>query len=128
MIFHKDGSQPTNPDAIFVFGSNLRGVHGAGAAAAARKNYGALYGIGSGLVRKSYAIPTKDYEIKSMPLEKIKPYVESFVEFTKNNPDMFFFVTRVGCGLAGNKDEDMAPMFSGCGDNCSFAENWKEYI
>jgi len=126
MIFHPDRTTPKD-GRIFVFGSNRGGKHGAGAALEARLRYGALLGQGEGLVGKSYAIPTKTANFECLSLEEIEQYVETFVLFTLENPDMEFFVTRVGCGLAGNKDEDIAPMFRGA-INCSFPENWAEYL
>ena len=127
MKFHIDGIRPYITQ-IFVFGSNLAGRHGAGAAQAARLYYGAVQGIGIGPVGRSYAIPTKDEHIEVLPLDIVKHYIDGFVEYTKKHPELEFFVTRVGCGLAGNADSDIAPMFKGCGDNCSFAEEWKEYL
>jgi hypothetical protein len=125
--FHKDGSLPTNNE-IFVFGSNLAGIHGAGAAKVAVQKFGATYGIGRGFRGMSYAIPTKDLEIRTLSLSEIKIYVEEFVRMA-NNPMVLanFFVTRVGCGLAGYQDSDIAPMFKNA-NNCSFAEDWKIYI
>jgi hypothetical protein len=76
---------------------------------------------------KSYAIPTKDNNIKTMPLSDIKAFVEAFVDFTKVTPDYRWFVTRIGCGLAGYKDEQIAPMFKGA-YNCSFAQEWQQYL
>jgi hypothetical protein len=125
-LFHKDNTLPED-DSIFVFGSNLRGVHGAGAAAEAVRSFGAKWGKGRGLQGKSYAIPTKNQRIESLSLEQIRFEVEDFVQFTHNNPHLRFFVTRVGCGLAGYKDEQIAPMFRSA-RNCSFAEEWKPFL
>ena len=127
MKFHKDGSKPLNGQ-IFVFGSNLAGIHGAGAALTARLNYGARLGVGIGITGHSYAIPTKDENFDCLSLDQIKVYVDTFIEYTKTYPTTTFFITRVGCGLAGNHDSDIAPMFNNCGDNCSFAEQWKGYL
>ena len=126
MRLHKDGSQPQSNE-IFVFGSNLAGVHGAGAAKQAVK-YGARAGHGIGLQGAAYAIPTKDHDIATLAIDKIRPYVERFVKFTLQYPQANFFVTRVGCGLAGYKDKDIAPLFRGCGENCSFPEQWEGYL
>ncbi len=125
--FHKDGSLP-GPFTIFVFGSNLAGVHGAGAAKIATSKFGAEYGIEKGYQGRSYAIPTKDNNIRTLPLDEIKFYIEEFVAFT-NHPMIIgnYFVTRVGCGLAGYKDHQIAPMFKGA-SNCSFAEEWRQYL
>jgi hypothetical protein len=126
MRYHKDGTQPQN-DEVFVFGSNLAGIHGAGAAKQAVK-YGARYGVGVGMSRRTYAIPTKDYDIKTLPVDQIKPYIERFVKFTNEHAGVKFFITRVGCGLAGHKDSEIAPLFRGCSANCSFPEQWEIYL
>ena len=128
MKFHKDGSLPEDAGVIFVFGSNLIGVHGAGAAKEARKTFSAELGVGVGMTGQSYAIPTKDKNIRTMPLDQIASYVKYFVQFTKNNPDINFWVTRVGCGLAGYKDSQIAPMFKGCGNNCNMPDQWEEFL
>lgn len=96
---------------IFVFGSNLAGRHGKGAALYARKHYGAVYGQGSGLQGDSYAIPTKDENLIPLPLWQIKCHVYKFLEFAIVNTEMIFQVTPIGCGLAGYKYSDIAPMF-----------------
>lgn len=93
-------------DEIFVFGSNLHGYHGGGAARAACKKFGAIWGQGVGLQGQSYAIPTMQGGV-----ETIKPYVDQFIEFAKEHTELFFYVTRIGCGIAGFKDSDMAPLF-----------------
>lgn len=93
-------------DEIFVFGSNLHGHHGGGAARAACKKFGAIWGQGVGLQGQSYAIPTMQGGV-----ETIKPYVDQFIEFAKEHTELFFYVTRIGCGIAGFKDSDMAPLF-----------------
>ena len=93
-------------DEIFVFGSNLAGHHMGGAARVAHMKFGAEWGIGVGLTGQSYAIPTMQGGV-----ETIKPYVNQFIEFAKSQPDMKFLVTRIGCGIAGFKDEEIAPLF-----------------
>ena len=92
---------------IFVFGSNLQGSHGGGAAAIVAKQFGAIWGQGVGLQGESYGIPTMHGGI-----EEIKPYVDEFIEFAKQNPNLKFLVTRIGCGIAGFTEEEMAPLFS----------------
>jgi hypothetical protein len=94
------------PDEVFVFGSNLEGAHGGGAARVARKYFGAIWGQGVGLQGQSYAIPTMQGGV-----ETIRPYVDEFIAFTKTHRKLFFYVTRIGCGIAGFKDEDIAPLF-----------------
>lgn len=93
-------------DEIFVFGSNLAGMHGAGAAYVAFQKFGAVMGCGVGLRGQSYAIPTMQGGV-----ETIKPYVDEFISFAKSRPDLFFYVTRIGCGIAGFRDKDIAPLF-----------------
>ena len=93
-------------DEVFVFGSNLHGHHGGGAARAAVNKFGAIWGQGVGLQGQSYAIPTMQGGV-----ETIKPYVDQFVGFAKEHTELFFYVTRIGCGIAGFKDSDIAPLF-----------------
>lgn len=93
-------------DEIFVFGSNLAGMHGAGAAYVAFQKFGAVMGCGVGLRGQSYAIPTMQGGV-----ETIKPYVDEFISFAKSRPDLFFYVTRIGCGIAGFRDREIAPLF-----------------
>lgn len=126
--YHVDGTLPEDHRWILVFGSNLRGAHGAGAARVAREFFGAEYGISLGLTGMSYAIPTKDSHLQTLSLDQIKRYIEEFVRFTHERPEFRFWVTRVGCGLAGYRDEQIAPLFRGCNGNCSFAEEWREYL
>lgn len=113
---------------IFVFGSNLAGRHGKGAALFAVQNHGAIYWQGFGLQGDSYGIPTKDKQIQTLPLNEIEPYVTEFVAFAAEHPDWRFNVTRVGCGLAGYTDEQMAPMFKGAPANCVMPEEWRPYL
>lgn len=92
---------------IFVFGSNLAGAHGGGAARAAYNRFGAVWGRGVGLQGQSYAIPTMQGGV-----ETIKPYVDDFIRFAAENPQLSFLVTRIGCGIAGFRDADIAPLFA----------------
>ena len=92
---------------IFVFGSNLGGMHGGGAARAAYNRFGAVWGQGVGLQGQSYAIPTMQGGV-----ETIKPYVDEFIEFAQAHPELKFLVTRIGCGIAGFRDEQIAPLFA----------------
>ena len=93
-------------DEVFVFGSNLAGMHGAGAAYIAFKQFGAVMGCGVGLRGQGYAISTMQGGV-----ETIKPYVDDFVLFAKEHPELFFYVTRIGCGIAGFRDKEIAPLF-----------------
>ena len=99
------------PNEIFVFGSNLSGRHGKGAAETAL-GWGARYGQGVGLQGRTYGIPTKNANItKTLNIDQIKFYVDKFITFAKNNPDLIFLVTEVGCGLAGLKYKEIGPLF-----------------
>ena len=115
-------------DAIFVFGSNLAGRHGAGAALYAQDIYEAQYGVGQGRTGQAYAIPTKDENIHTLPLDRITGYVSDFLKYATEHPEEVFFVTRIGCGLAGYKNEQIAPMFRGAPENCIFDILWKEFL
>lgn len=110
---------------IFVFGSNLAGRHGAGAAKFAVENHGAIYGRGAGLQGRSYGIPTKDRNIVTLPLAVIARHVRDFIVFAKEHPDWTFNVTRIGCGLAGYTDAQIAPMFSTAPSNCVLPDGWR---
>lgn len=94
-------------DEVFVFGSNLEGIHGGGAAYTAYMKFGAVMGYGVGLRGQSYAIPTMQGG-----LDTIKPYVDDFIAFVREHPELFFYVTRIGCGIAGFKDKEIAPLFA----------------
>lgn len=96
-----------NNGEIFVFGSNLRGLHGGGAARVAYERFGAIWGQGVGLQGQSYGIPTMHGGI-----DAIKPYVDEFIEFAKNHTEYTFLVTKIGCGIAGFKEEEIAPLFA----------------
>ncbi len=113
---------------IFVFGSNLAGIHGAGAARYAVTHHSATYRQGIGLQGYSYAIPTKDWHIKTLPLKEIQTHVDNFIEFAKQHPELVFNVTRIGCGLAGYKDEEIAPMFEEASSNVNLPAKWKPYM
>lgn len=91
---------------VFVFGSNLAGRHGGGAARVALNKFGAIMGQGIGLQGQSYAIPTMHGGV-----DTIKPYVDEFIAFAKAHPELKFYVTRIGCGIAGFKDAEIAPLF-----------------
>ena len=99
------------PDQIFVFGSNLSGIHGKGAALLAHRSFGAKWGKGIGLAGATYAIPTKDKVLAVLPLDQIAWHVKVFIEFAAKHPKQHFWVTPIGCGLAGYKPKDIAPMF-----------------
>lgn len=113
---------------IFVFGSNLAGRHGAGAALHARQHCGAIYGQPHGRQGNSYGIPTKDANIKTLPLVSIQSHVEQFLEYARKHPELQFQVTNIGCGLAGYRIADIAPMFKGAPDNCLFSKEFAAFL
>ena len=125
-MIHKDGTMPGD-GWIFVFGSNLKGAHGAGAAKAANVYFGAKHGIGIGRTGMSYAIPTKDENIITMDLDRIRYFVTDFNLYAEANSDLKFFVTAIGCGLAGLHPKDIAPMFKVL-SNTSFPDTWESYL
>jgi hypothetical protein len=110
------------PNEIFVFGSNLQGEHRGGAAWIANTDFGAEWGVGVGRTGQCYAIPTMHGGV-----EEIRPYVDDFIKYAKQNPGLVFLVTRIGCGIAGFTDEQMAPLFANAKDlpNVALAEQWR---
>lgn len=124
-VIDKEIEERKKKDKIFVFGSNLAGRHGKGAAKTALMEYGATYGVGTGPTGNAYAIPTKDVNLKTLPLSDISLYVLDFIEYAKIHNDRKFLVTRIGCGLAGYKDEDIIPMFSSAPSNCYLPDGWR---
>lgn len=98
--------QELKPNEIFVFGSNLEGQHGGGAALLAYRKWGAVWGQGTGLQGQTYGIPTMHGGV-----ETIRPYVDEFIAFAKAHPEYTFLVTEIGCGIAGFKPEEIAPLF-----------------
>ena len=109
------------PGEIFVFGSNLRGMHGGGAARIAHQKFGAIMGQGVGLQGQCYAIPTMQGGV-----ETIRPYVDEFIAFAKEHPELTFLVTRIGCGIAGFTDEEISPLFAQAHEieNVVLPEGW----
>ena len=114
-----------NPNEIFVFGSNLAGMHGGGAAWIAYERFGAIMGQGVGLQGQSYAIPTMQGGV-----ETIKPYVDEFIEFASKHPEYKFLVTKIGCGIAGFRVEEIAPLFAAAidMDNVILPEDFVEVM
>lgn len=112
---------------VLVFGSNLKGIHGAGAALTARIKYGAQIGVGEGRTGQAYAIPTKVTPYQRRNIMKIGTSVKTFLRYAEDRPELPFVVTRIGCGLAGYTDEDIAPLFADAPLNCQFDRQWKKY-
>jgi hypothetical protein len=112
-----------------VFGSNLAGRHGKGGALVAKQRHGAIYGQGEGLQGNSYGIPTKGGEkrgtLSLLPLHQIEWHVLRFLEFARDNPQLRFFVTRVGCGLAGYRDDKISTFFAHAPENCMLPDGWR---
>ena len=118
--------QTLGPGEVFVFGSNLQGQHAGGAARVAHERFGAIWGQGVGLQGQSYAIPTMQGGV-----ETIKPYVDEFIHFADAHTELKFYVTRIGCGIAGFHDEEIAPLFAGAlglPNVCLPASFWKILI
>lgn len=121
--------EPGDP-RVFVFGSNRAGIHGAGAALFARVHLGALQGKGEGPMPDSvapgcYALPTKNARIETLLLREIADHVKTFLAFAEARPDLTFFVSRVGCGLAGYADVEIAPLFANAPINCDLPPGWR---
>ena len=110
---------------IFVFGSNLAGMHGGGAAYIAHEKFGAEWGVGVGRTGQCYAIPTMQGGV-----ETIRPYVDEFIQYAQQHPDLIFLVTRIGCGIAGFTDQQIAPLFKLAKDfeNVAFPAGWRELM
>ena len=110
--FHAEVRVTTLPNGcVFVFGSNTRGAHGKGAALDAVKLFGAQYGVGLGIAGKSFAIPTKDAFLRTLDVVTINHYIQVFKTFVEANPHLTFYLTPIGCGLAGYSAADIAPLF-----------------
>ncbi len=126
--YHPDNSlPPSGPEWVWVFGSNLAGRHGAGAAKVAKVSFSAQFGCGRGPTGRAYAIPTKDANLKVIEIDQIEQSIADFILYAKLHPELSFFVTRVGCGLAGYKDEQIASYFINAPENCSLPVQWKLY-
>ena len=113
------------PNEVFVFGSNLAGMHGGGAARIANLYFGAVMGNGDGMQGQSYAIPTMQGGV-----DTIRPYVDKFIAYAKQHPDQHFLVTRIGCGIAGFSPDEIAPLFSAAAavENISLPDDFWEEI
>lgn len=111
---------------VFVFGSNLAGRHGRGSAYAAKVKWGAKYGVGVGPTGNSYAIPTKDEKLRVLSIGNIRHYVRDFLLYAESNPTTEFLVVKIGCGLAGYKEEDIKPLFRDAPINCKLPKGWRD--
>lgn len=116
-------------DQVFTFGSNEAGIHGKGAAKTAMQKYGAQYGKSYGHYGQSFAIPTKDEFITGgLTLGQIECYIAGFKAYAYSKRKLQFIVTRIGCGLAGFTDDQIAPLFKGSPKNCIFDAQWHPYL
>jgi len=113
---------------IFVFGSNLAGRHGKGAALFAKLNHGAVYRQGVGIQGNSYAIPTKDSKLAMLSLGVISMYVTTFLSVARFTPNNIYNVTAIGCGLAGYKPSQIAPMFRDAPENCRLPKEFTDIL
>ena len=113
------------PNEVFVFGSNIRGQHLGGAARVAFDKFGAVWGQGTGLQGQSYAIPTMEGGV-----DYVAGYVDEFILFAKAHPELFFWVTRIGCGIAGFRDDEIAPLFAAAADleNVALPESFRAIL
>lgn len=113
------------PDEIFVFGSNIEGMHGGGAARIAYQKFGAVWGQGVGIQGQSYAIPTMFNTV-----QEIKPYVDEFIEYARQHPQNRFLLTRIGCGIAGFSDSEISLLFKDAANlpNVTLPRKWVRYI
>lgn len=109
---------------IFVFGSNLKGRHGKGSAKEALDKHGAIYGVGEGLQGNSYGIPTKGHKLEVLSLDTVRWYVARFIRHARANPGDTFNVVEIGCGLAGYKASDIAPMFADAPNNVMLPQSF----
>jgi len=107
---------------VFVFSSNLSGHHDEGAALEALRNRGAIYGNAQGSQGNSYAIPTKDEDLRSLPLIRIAEEIERFLDFAKTHPWLLFEVTPIACGSAGYRPEEVAPIFESASHNVTLPQ------
>lgn len=115
-------------DTIFVFGSNMAGTHAGGAAKTALLHFGAMKGVGRGWAGQSFAIPTMNEHLQQMPLSQIQHYVDDFKIYAKHHPKTKYFLTSVGCGVAGYKVEEIAPMFKGISHNVIFPVSFRPFV
>ena len=113
---------------IFVFGSNLAGIHGGGAAKWAYDNRGAEWGVGFGLTGTAFAIPTKDWNIETLPLGEIQKFVRRFLKFAQARSDLTFQLPPIGCGHAGYKPEQIAPMFKDAPANVMLPDEFRAVL
>jgi hypothetical protein len=127
--YHQDGAVPDRSAGyIWVFGSNLAGSHGGGAARVASDAFGAVHGVGVGRTGFSYAIPTINRYGDPLTVTQIGEFVTIFLAYAKIHAELKFWVTRVGCGIAGNDDRVIAPFFAQAPQNCDLPDAWRHLL
>ncbi|TQR69607.1 hypothetical protein E2K73_04760 [Acinetobacter sp. RF15A] len=127
--YHNESIVKSLPEnTVFVFGSNMAGQHGGGAARTALEHFGAVMGVGRGWSGQSYAIPTMNEHLQQMPLSQIQHYIDDFKLYTKNHPKIKYFITSIGCGIAGYKVEEIAPMFKGISHNVILPQSFRPFV
>lgn len=127
--YHNESIVKQLPEnTIFVFGSNMAGHHAGGAAKTALEHFGAMKGVGRGWAGQSYAIPTMNEHLQQMPLSQIQHYIDDFKIYTKNHRRNQYFITSIGCGVAGYKVEEIAPMFKGISHNVIFPQSFRPFV
>lgn len=109
---------------VFVYGANEGGVHGAGSAKEAYKRHGARWGV-TGFAGRSYGIPTKFGDLRTLPIASIAAHVAKFLQFAADHPEHTFDVVKIGCGLAGYSEKQMAPLFAGATVNVKLPDGWR---
>lgn len=115
---------------IFVFGSNRAGRHGAGAALWARKHRGAVYGVGQGPTGQAFAIPTKDANLRALPLDEVSRHIGAFAEYARGHPNQTFELTPIGCGLANQPPRAIARLLMAANlpENVVLSRYWLEHV
>lgn len=127
--YHDESIVKALPEnTIFVFGSNLAGQHTEGAAKTALEHFGAVHNVGRGWAGQCFAIPTMNEHLQQMPLSQIQHYIDDFKTYTKNHPTKKYFITSIGCGTAGYKVEEIAPMFKGVSHNVIFPISFRPFV
>lgn len=123
-MFTSENITELKKNEVFVFGSNLAGRHAAGAAKVAHDHFGAVYGVGEGLIGQSYALPTLDKKLQQRNDEQLTMSVRKLWKCAKENPDKVFLLTKVGCGIAGYDEEYMADKFKDAPGNIIKPKGW----
>lgn len=121
------GADRAGRPTVFCFGSNRRGIHGAGAALYARRHHGAVLGVGEGRTGDSYAIPTKATPYSTLALDEVAAHVETFKAYARKHPDLDFQVTAIGTGRAGFTPEQIGPLFADAPANCKLCPEFAGY-